>query len=150
MNSWCGKTKLPAIVFPKPEPKHPTARNAAAVTGGGANAQAYEAERTTLTAQGGGSGRAVPAPNEFFDRGCDENLLSPDERMRRQRSRPLSVLVLLSLSVTSSAGLCPRAARSHGEQGATAHLRLSEAGALLPWRLPIQERAMTGTGRRAS
>ena len=62
MNSWCEKTKSPALVFPKPEPKRPTARNATAVTGGGAKAQAYEAQRTTLTAQGGGSGQAVPVP----------------------------------------------------------------------------------------
>ena len=70
----CEKTKPPALVFPKPEPKRPTARNAAAVTGRGANAQAYGAERTTLTAQGGGSGQAVPAPNDFSGRDCGDNL----------------------------------------------------------------------------
>ncbi len=118
MNSWCEKTKSPALVFPKPEPKRPTARNATAVTGGGAKAQAYEAQRTTLTAQGGGSGQAVPAPNDsgqavpapndFSDRDCGDRL-TITRRADAASAFPTTVrrpFVLLPLSVASSAGLC--------------------------------------------
>src|SRR5207253_10387845 len=118
----CEKTKPPALAFPKPEPKRPTARNAAAVTGGGANAQAYGAERTTLTAQGGGSGQAVPAPNDFSDRDCGDRL-TVTRRADAASAFPTAVrrpFVLLPLSVASSAGLCPRPARSHGQQRTTA------------------------------
>jgi len=106
------------LVFPKPEPKRPTARNAAAVTGGGANAQAYEAERTTLTAQGGGSGQAVPAHNDFSARDCGDNL-TVTRRADAASAFTTAfrrVLVLLPLSVTSSAGHFVPAARSHGQQ----------------------------------